>query len=114
MLALVAHQLGPVADKEATGSSNYNYIDRIRDDPSRTLMGSRQETWFYNSLRESQDRGARWRIVGNQIVFSRIFDNDKGEMSGDDWNVGVPAIDLEGGLANSADDRATLLIVIAL
>ncbi|EQK97550.1 Alkaline phosphatase D-related protein [Ophiocordyceps sinensis CO18] len=65
---------------------NDNYIDLIRDDPSRTLMGSRQESWFYDSLKRSQDRGARWRIVGNQIVFSRILDNDQGAMSGDDWN----------------------------
>lgn len=53
-------------------------------------MGSRQESWFYDSLKRSQDRGARWRIVGNQIVFSRILDNDQGAMSGDDWNVRVP------------------------
>ncbi|KAM4054509.1 phoD-like phosphatase domain-containing protein [Hirsutella rhossiliensis] len=65
---------------------NDHYIDLIRDDPSRTLMGSRQENWFYDSLKQSQDRGAHWRIVGNQIVFSRVFDNDKGDMSGDDWN----------------------------
>ncbi|PKS10107.1 hypothetical protein jhhlp_001857 [Lomentospora prolificans] len=65
---------------------NDNYIDLIRDDPSRTLMGGRQESWFYRSLSESKERGATWRIVGNQIIFSRIFSNDKGSMSGDNWN----------------------------
>lgn len=30
-------------------------------------MGSRQETWFYNSLSASADRGATWRIVGSQV-----------------------------------------------
>jgi alkaline phosphatase D len=36
------------------------------------LIGSRQENWFYNELLESSKRGAAWRIIGNQIVFSRI------------------------------------------
>jgi alkaline phosphatase D len=35
-------------------------------------MGSRQENWFYHQLSQSKDRGAAWRIVGSQIVFSRI------------------------------------------
>ncbi|TPX12916.1 uncharacterized protein E0L32_006796 [Thyridium curvatum] len=65
---------------------NDHYIDLIRDDPARTLMGSRQENWFYKSLSESKDRGAAWRLVGNQIIFSRIFSNDKGALSGDNWN----------------------------
>jgi len=50
-------------------------------------MGGRQESWFYNTLSESKERGATWRIIGNQIIFSRIFQNDKGGMSGDNWNV---------------------------
>lgn len=66
---------------------NDNYIDLIRDDPSRTLMGSRQENWFYRSLKESKDRGAAWRIVGNQIIFSRLYEDDSGVLSGDNWNV---------------------------
>ncbi|UNI16910.1 Alkaline phosphatase [Purpureocillium takamizusanense] len=65
---------------------NDHYIDLIHDDPSRTLMGSRQENWFYRSLSESQNRGAKWRIVGNQIVFSRILENDSGSVSGDNWS----------------------------
>lgn len=35
-------------------------------------MGSRQENWFYNQLSASSNRGAAWRIIGNQIVFSRL------------------------------------------
>ncbi|CAG7559164.1 unnamed protein product [Fusarium equiseti] len=67
---------------------NDGYIDLIRDDPSRTLMGSRQENWFYKSLSESKDRGAAWRIIGNQIIFSRITENyGSGEiLSGDNWS----------------------------
>lgn len=33
-------------------------------------MGSQQENWFYKTLISSKKRGAAWRIIGNQIVFS--------------------------------------------
>ncbi len=51
---------------------NDQYIYEISDDAGRSLMGGRQENWFYNSLIESANRGAVWRIIGSQIVFSRI------------------------------------------
>lgn len=36
------------------------------------MMGSRQENWFYNQLSQSASRGAAWRVIGSQTVFSRI------------------------------------------
>ncbi|KAJ8121709.1 hypothetical protein ONZ43_g1910 [Nemania bipapillata] len=51
---------------------NTHYLSDIYNDASRSLMGPRQEAWFYRTLRDSAKRGATWRIVGNQIVFSRI------------------------------------------
>lgn len=63
---------------------NDDYIDLIRDDASRTLMGSRQENWFYNELSKSSKRGATWRVVGNQILFSRIYESYG--LSGDNWS----------------------------
>ncbi|RSM13171.1 hypothetical protein CEP52_002120 [Fusarium oligoseptatum] len=67
---------------------NDEYVDLIRDDPSRTLMGGRQENWFYRSLSESQERGAAWRIIGNQIIFSRITENwgDGEILPTDNWS----------------------------
>jgi alkaline phosphatase D len=35
-------------------------------------MGSLQEHWFYNQLNYSSEREATWRIIGQQIVFSRL------------------------------------------
>ena len=35
-------------------------------------MGPRQEKWFYDQLSDSAARGATWRIIGNQIIFSRL------------------------------------------
>jgi len=36
------------------------------------MMGARQESWFYRQLSESKERGATWRLIGSQTVFSRI------------------------------------------
>lgn len=36
------------------------------------MMGSRQENWFYKTLIDSKERGATWRVIGSQTVFSRI------------------------------------------
>lgn len=68
---------------------NDDYLDLIKDDPSRTLMGSRQENWFYNTLTESAERGAKWRLVGNQIIISRIEPIDEGinYLTTDNWSV---------------------------
>lgn len=79
-------------DRSVT-DENYNsdYIYEIHDDAGRSLMGSRQENWFYRQLIESQERGATWRIIGNQIVFSRInitswFGTFENPFNGDQWD----------------------------
>ncbi|KJY00786.1 alkaline phosphatase like protein [Zymoseptoria brevis] len=51
---------------------NTDYIHAISNDAGRSMMGSRQENWFYNTLGESADRGARWRVIGSQTVFSKV------------------------------------------
>ncbi|EME85270.1 uncharacterized protein MYCFIDRAFT_150372 [Pseudocercospora fijiensis CIRAD86] len=51
---------------------NTDYIHSISNDAGRSMMGSRQENWFYNQLGESANRGARWRVIGSQTVFSRV------------------------------------------
>ncbi|ERF68055.1 hypothetical protein EPUS_06445 [Endocarpon pusillum Z07020] len=70
---------------------NNNYIYNISNEASRTLMGSNQENWFYRQLSESAQRGATWRIIGNQLVFSRInttswFGTFENPYNGDQWD----------------------------
>ncbi|KAK2612725.1 hypothetical protein QQS21_001176 [Conoideocrella luteorostrata] len=65
---------------------NKDYISRISDEQSRSLMGARQENWFYRTLSQSKERGATWRVIGNQIIFSRIFQNDEWDTNGDAWD----------------------------
>lgn len=51
---------------------NTDYVHAISDDTARTMMGSRQENWFYEQLISSAKRNATWRVIGSQTVFSRI------------------------------------------
>lgn len=51
---------------------NTDYIHDISNDAGRSMMGARQENWFYRQLSESAERGATWRVVGSQTVFSRL------------------------------------------
>lgn len=39
------------------------------DDPSRTILGARQEAWLLDGLRTS---GARWDLLGQQVFFSPV------------------------------------------
>ncbi|KAA6413449.1 MAG: hypothetical protein FRX48_03195 [Lasallia pustulata] len=50
---------------------NTHYVHEISNDAGRSMMGSRQENWFYNQLIESAQRKATWRVIGSQTVFSR-------------------------------------------
>lgn len=73
-------------DRSITGLGwNADYINGIRDEASRSLMGPRQEKWFYRELSDSAKRGAKWRVIGNQLIFSRILGNNGG-MSTDAWD----------------------------
>ncbi|KAL6356005.1 hypothetical protein LRP88_09590 [Fusarium phalaenopsidis] len=81
-------QMGKLLDLIILDTRNYDRSITSLDDPSRTLMGGRQENWFYRSLSKSQERGAAWRIIGNQIIFSRITENwGNGEiLPSDNWS----------------------------
>lgn len=36
---------------------NTDYIKEIANDQGRSVMGARQESWFYRTMRESSKRG---------------------------------------------------------
>lgn len=70
---------------------NRDYIYEIHNDAGRSLMGARQENWFYRQLSMSAQRKATWRLIGNQIVFSRInytswFATFENPFNGDAWD----------------------------
>ncbi|KAF7163739.1 hypothetical protein CNMCM5623_008497 [Aspergillus felis] len=68
---------------------NTDYIYEIANDAGRTLMGSRQENWLYRNLIDSASRGAHWRIIGSQIIFSRLnqsIANSEHPLNVDAWD----------------------------
>lgn len=69
---------------------NTDYVHAIADDAGRSLMGPRQETWFYNQLSSSAARGATWRIIGSQVIFSRVNQSlafgDENPLNYDAWD----------------------------
>jgi alkaline phosphatase D len=50
-----------------------------------------KENWFYNQLSESHERGATWRIIGNQIIFSRMNNSAvySDWLNADQWDVRI-------------------------
>ncbi|EIW60084.1 uncharacterized protein TRAVEDRAFT_145154 [Trametes versicolor FP-101664 SS1] len=63
---------------------NTAVIDSIADETDRSLMGPSQESWFFNTLAASKQRGAIWRVVGQQIVFTQL--NETSGFDVDAWD----------------------------
>lgn len=55
-------------------------------DPNRTLLGGRQESWFFQELSASQARGARWRLVGQQVMMGQLLGTDGNPFNTDQWD----------------------------
>lgn len=49
--------------------------------PDRDMLGPAQEAWLFGELDASQWRGARWRLLGQQVVFSPL-----GDFNPDQWD----------------------------
>ncbi|KAH0581477.1 hypothetical protein H2248_012557 [Termitomyces sp. 'cryptogamus'] len=90
-------QIGKLLDLAMLDTRNYDrditdldynraLVNSVKDDEGRSLMGVEQETWFYDTLSESQKREAVWRIVGQQIVFSQLINPKQGSVDLDAWD----------------------------
>jgi alkaline phosphatase D len=53
---------------------------------SRTLLGPDQERWLFGRLRASQKAGTRWRLIGQQVMFSRIAPPGQPVQNPDTWD----------------------------
>ncbi|KLO12363.1 hypothetical protein SCHPADRAFT_941275 [Schizopora paradoxa] len=63
---------------------NTEYVNSISEFNNRSLMGIPQENWFYETLTQSKERGAIWRVIGQQIVFTQL--NESGTFDVDAWD----------------------------
>jgi alkaline phosphatase D len=53
--------------------------------PGRSILGAAQEEWLFNELRASQRAGTGWRLLGQQVMFSRIAQPERGAFISDTW-----------------------------
>lgn len=47
-------------------------IAAMSNDTDRSLMGGKQERWLYSNMINSEQRGATWKVIGQQIVMNEL------------------------------------------
>ena len=52
----------------------------------RTLLGAAQERWLFDQLRSSSRAGGSWRIIGQQVMFSRLALPGRPVVLADTWD----------------------------
>ncbi len=79
-------------DTRLEGRDRSQWMAR-RHFPPRDMLGEEQSSWLLNRLSYSQNRGAIWRILGQQVMFSPLnaigLPNAFGgglKLSGDQWD----------------------------
>ena len=65
-------------------------LDAI-EDPKRSLLGATQEEWLFAQLRQSHDRGARWQLLGQQVMFAPMSAPGTPAGNADAWDGYRPA-----------------------
>ncbi|KAI3610837.1 alkaline phosphatase [Moniliophthora roreri] len=71
-------------DRDLTDVYYNTVVNTISSFPNRSLMGAAQESWLYDTLSESKERGAVWRVIGQQIVFTQLNESDSFDL--DAWD----------------------------
>ena len=72
-------------DRQA-GSSDVQTLG----DPRRSILGAPQEAWLFDQLRASRHAGSAWRVLGQQVMFSRLGQPGRGALLPDSWD-GYPS-----------------------
>lgn len=98
-----------LAGRDARISGNCD-VEGIQD-ANRTLLGSEQEEWLLSELRASSARGARWRLIGQQVMFGQLSDLAQGCVTQpDQWDGYAPSrARVLGALRDDALDNVVIL-----
>jgi alkaline phosphatase D len=56
------------------------------DNPSRQILGSAQEEWLFDNLRDSTAAGRPWQILGQQVMFAPQTQAAQPASSTDSWD----------------------------
>lgn len=85
-------QFGTLADLVMLDTRGYRDRQVATDDraaltsESRTMLGGAQEAWFFEQLRASVQAGTAWRLIGQQVMFSRLVPPDRPVFLSDAWD----------------------------
>ena len=52
----------------------------------RTMLGAAQESWCFDELRRSQHDGTAWRLLGQQVLFTRMTPTGQKVRNADSWD----------------------------
>ena len=63
------------------------------EDPKRSLLGPAQERWLFDRLQQSARRGARWQVLGQQVMFAPMAPRGQAPSNPDAWDGYRPARD---------------------
>ena len=69
----------------ATSRSGSGDIEALAN-RRRSMLGAPQEAWLFNELRASQRAGTAWRLLGQQVMFSRLGQPGRGALNADSWD----------------------------
>ena len=56
------------------------------NDPNRRIIDAAQETWLFDMLRASQRAATAWRLLGQQVLFSRLIPAGRPLTFTDSWD----------------------------
>jgi phosphodiesterase/alkaline phosphatase D-like protein len=42
------------------------------NDPARTMLGTEQEAWLADGLKQSAGAGKKWQVLGNQVTMAKV------------------------------------------
>ena len=76
-------------DTRIVGRDMQSRMNDVVSATDRELLGADQASWLEEQMIESQQRGATWRLLGNQIILSPVLGAPP-EIGEDLWN-GYPA-----------------------
>ncbi|HJR60920.1 MAG TPA: alkaline phosphatase D family protein, partial [Vicinamibacterales bacterium] len=65
----------------------------VIENPQRSLLGRAQEEWLFGELQASKARGARWQVLGQQVMFAPMTASGRPAANSDAWDGYRPARD---------------------
>ncbi|MEX2662909.1 MAG: alkaline phosphatase D family protein [Vicinamibacterales bacterium] len=82
----------------------------VIEDPRRSLLGRAQEAWLFGELQKSRARGARWQVLGQQVMFAPMAPWGQPSGNTDAWDGYRPARDRVVDFLETHDMRNAVVL----